>query len=177
MIIPAPIGASEKYAAKVFGAHRTYHVTNGSSTSNRVIFMACVTHNQVALCDRNCHKSIEQAMTMSGAIPNYMMPLRNFYGIIGPIPPQALQAEAIKKTISENSLITKDIDSTPVHAIVTNSTYDGLCYNARRVEELLGQSVDRQLLTKHGMAMPASILFIKTALPCTAILPTTNQLI
>ena len=23
-----PIGASEKYAAKVFGAHRTYHVTN-----------------------------------------------------------------------------------------------------------------------------------------------------
>ena len=72
-----------------------------------------------------------------------MMPLRNFYGIIGPIPPQALQAEAIKKTISENSLITKDIDSTPVHAIVTNSTYDGLCYNARRVEELLGQSVDR----------------------------------
>ena len=138
-----PIGASEKYAAKVFGAHRTYHVTNGSSTSNRVIFMACVTHNQVALCDRNCHKSIEQAMTMSGAIPNYMMPLRNFYGIIGPIPPQALQAEAIKKTISENSLITKDIDSTPVHAIVTNSTYDGLCYNARRVEELLGQSVDR----------------------------------
>ena len=106
-----------------------------------------------------------------------MMPLRNFYGIIGPIPPQALQAEAIKKTISENSLITKDIDSTPVHAIVTNSTYDGLCYNARRVEELLGQSVAACILTKHGMAMPASILFIKTALPCTAILPTTNQLI
>ncbi|MFQ9935552.1 MAG: arginine decarboxylase [Phascolarctobacterium faecium] len=142
LIIPDR-SSSEKYAAKVFGAHRTYHVTNGSSTSNRVIFMACVTHNQVALCDRNCHKSIEQAMTMSGAIPNYMMPLRNFYGIIGLIPPQALQAEAIKKTISENSLITKDIDSTPVHAIVTNSTYDGLCYNARRVEELLGQSVDR----------------------------------
>ena len=132
-----PIGASEKYAAKVFGAHRTYHVTNGSSTSNRVIFMACVTHNQVALCDRNCHKSIEQAMTMSGAIPNYMMPLRNFYGIIGPIPPQALQAEAIKKTISENSLITKDIDSTPVHAIVTNSTYDGLLYNTDWIKQTL----------------------------------------
>ncbi|KAM9994455.1 hypothetical protein ACTFIZ_012872 [Dictyostelium cf. discoideum] len=29
-----PIGESEKYAAGVFGAHRTYHVTNGSSTSN-----------------------------------------------------------------------------------------------------------------------------------------------
>lgn len=32
-----PIGASEKYAARVFGSHRSYHVTNGSSTSNRVI--------------------------------------------------------------------------------------------------------------------------------------------
>ena len=35
-----PIGESEKYAARVFGADRTYHVTNGSSTSNRVILMA-----------------------------------------------------------------------------------------------------------------------------------------
>ena len=37
-----PIGEHEKYAARVFGAHRTYCVTNGTSTSNRVIFMAAV---------------------------------------------------------------------------------------------------------------------------------------
>ena len=30
-----------------------------------------------------------------------------------------------------------------MYAVVTNSTYDGLCYNARRVEELLDPSVDR----------------------------------
>ena len=40
-------------------------------------------------------------------------------------------------------LVTGDVDPAPVHAIVTNSTYDGLCYNVERVEELLGQSVDR----------------------------------
>ena len=34
-------------------------------------------------------------------------------------------------------------DRQPKHAIVTNSTYDGLCYNVARVEELLGASVDR----------------------------------
>ena len=34
-----PIGEHEKYAARVFGAHRTYCVTNGTSMSNRVIFM------------------------------------------------------------------------------------------------------------------------------------------
>lgn len=82
-----PIGESEKYTARIFGADRTYHVTNGSSTSNRVILMASVVRNQVALCDRNCHKSVEQAITMSGAIPAYLIPSRNRYGIIGPIHP------------------------------------------------------------------------------------------
>lgn len=42
-----PIGEGEAYAARVFGADRTYYVTNGSSTSNRVILMASVTRDQV----------------------------------------------------------------------------------------------------------------------------------
>ena len=138
-----PIGEGEKYTARVFGAHRSYHVTNGSSTSNRVIMMASVTRGQVALCDRNAHKSIEHAITMSGAVPVYMLTTRNHYGIIGPIPPENMTREAIARSIAENPLVTGDVDPAPVHAIVTNSTYDGLCYNVERVEELLGQSVDR----------------------------------
>ncbi|HKU00341.1 MAG TPA: Orn/Lys/Arg decarboxylase N-terminal domain-containing protein [Paraburkholderia sp.] len=140
-----PIGESERYAAHVFGAHRSYHVTNGSSTSNRVILMASVTRNQVALCDRNCHKSVEHAMTMSGAIPTYLAPSRNRYGIIGPIMPERLTAEAVRLAIARNPLVQarEGVHPTPVHAMVTNSTYDGLCYNVKRVEALLGESVDR----------------------------------
>ncbi|PHX41635.1 arginine decarboxylase [Pseudomonas sp. NZIPFR-PS5] len=138
-----PIGQGERYAAKVFGAHRTYYVTNGSSMSNRVILMASVTRDQIALCDRNCHKSAEHAMTLSGAIPTYLVPTRNRFGIIGPILPQTLSAESVKAAIASNPLVKSHIDPTPVHAIVTNSTYDGLTYNVTRVEELLGQSVDR----------------------------------
>ena len=138
-----PIGEHERYAARVFGAHRTYCVTNGTSMSNRVIFMAAVARNQVALCDRNCHKSIEHSLVMSGGIPNYLVPLRNRYGIIGPIPPARLKKDAIKAAIKANPLVTKGIESRAVYAVVTNSTYDGLCYNARRVEELLDPSVDR----------------------------------
>ena len=138
-----PIGQGERYAAKVFGAHRSYYVTNGSSTSNRVILMASVTRDQIALCDRNCHKSAEHSMTLSGAIPTYLVPTRNRYGIIGPILPQTLSAEAVKAAIAANPLVHAGIDPTPVHAIVTNSTYDGLTYNVTRVEELLGESVDR----------------------------------
>src|SRR4051794_26633744 len=137
------IGEHEKYAAKVFGAHRTYSVTNGTSMSNRVIFMAAVARDQIALCDRNCHKSIEHSLVMSGAIPTYLVPLRNRYGIIGPIPPARLTPEALRAAIAANPLVPAGIDTRPVHSIITNSTYDGLCYNARRVQELLDPSVDR----------------------------------
>ncbi len=138
-----PMGAHERYAARVFGAHRTYSVTNGTSMSNRVIFMAAVARDQIALCDRNCHKSIEHSLVMTGAIPTYLVPVRNQYGIIGPILPERLKPEAIKAAIKANPLVTKGVDTRPVHSIVTNSTYDGLCYNARRVTELLDPSVDR----------------------------------
>ena len=138
-----PIGEHERYAARVFGAHRTYCVTNGTSMSNRVIFLAAVGQGQVALCDRNCHKSIEHSLVMSGGIPTYLVPLRNRYGIIGPIPPSRLEARALKAAIKANPLVPKGADVRPVYAVVTNSTYDGLCYDARRVEELLDPTVDR----------------------------------
>lgn len=138
-----PIGEGEQHAARVFGAHRTYFVTNGSSTSNRVILMASVTRDQVALCDRNCHKSVEHAMTMSGAIPTYLIPTRNGLGIIGPIPPTRLTKDALRAAVTQNPMVRKGVDPAPVHAIITNSTYDGLCYNVARVEALLGQTVDR----------------------------------
>ena len=105
--------------------------------------MAAVGRDQVALCDRNCHKSIEHSLVMSGGIPTYLVPLRNRYGIIGPIPPARLTKEAIRSAIRANPLVTKDVDPRAVYAVITNSTYDGLCYNARRVMELLDPSVDR----------------------------------
>ncbi|HEY6644079.1 Orn/Lys/Arg decarboxylase N-terminal domain-containing protein [Povalibacter sp.] len=138
-----PIGEHEKYAARVFGAHRTYCVTNGTSMSNRVIFMAAVARDQIALCDRNCHKSIEHSLVMSGGVPTYLVPLRNRYGIIGPIPPARLTKEAVKASIKANPLAARASDMRAVYAVLTNSTYDGLCYNVRRVEELLDPSVDR----------------------------------
>jgi arginine decarboxylase len=137
-----PIGEHERYAARVFGAHRSYSVTNGTSMSNRVIFMAAVGQGQIALCDRNCHKSIEHSLVMTGAIPQYFVPLRNRYGIIGPVPPNRLKKAALDAALEANPLVTEGAGR-PVYAVLTNSTYDGLCYDARRVEELLDPSVDR----------------------------------
>ena len=137
-----PIGESEKFCAKIFGADRSYTVTNGSSMSNRVIMMSSVTRGDYALCDRNAHKSTEQALTMTGVVPTYLVPSRNHLGIIGPIYAQRLTEGAIKASIEANPLAL-DKQQKAVHAIVTNSTYDGLIYLVPRVVELLDKSIDR----------------------------------
>jgi arginine decarboxylase len=138
-----PIGESEKYAARVFGAHRSYTVTNGTSTSNRVVFMACVTDGEIALCDRNCHKSIEHSLTLTGARPVYLLPSRNYLGLIGPIHPEVLKKRSVEKSVRESSLAAGAKKKKPVHCVITNSTYDGLTYNVRRVLELLAPTVSR----------------------------------
>ncbi len=138
-----PIGEGEKYAARVFGSHRSYTVTNGTSTSNRLIFTASLVRDQVALCDRNCHKSIEHGLTLTGAIPTYLVPSRNRYGVIGPIHPERLAPEAVRAAIEANPLVDGSMDHRPAHCVITNSTYDGLCYRTTRVLELLDPTVDR----------------------------------
>jgi arginine decarboxylase len=137
------IGEGERYAASVFGSHRTYTVTNGSSTSNRVILMASLTDGDIALCDRNCHKSSEHGMTLTGAIPVYLVPHRNRYGIIGPIYPELLTPAAIARAVFGHPLAATATDRKPRHVVIANSTYDGLTYRVPRVLEQLGEAVDR----------------------------------
>jgi len=137
-----PVGEAEKYAAKVFGADRTYFVTNGTSTSNKIVFFGRVTEDDIVLVDRNCHKSAEHSLTMTHAVPVYLVPTRNRYGIIGPIRPEEMTPEAIPAKIAASPLAKTATSQTPVHAVITNSTYDGLCYHAAWVEGELGKSVD-----------------------------------
>ncbi len=138
-----PVAESEKYAARVFGAHRSYSGVVGTSGSNRSIMQACMKEDDLVVLDRNCHKSIEQGLMLTGARPVYMVPTRNRYGIIGPISPSEMDQQTIRAKAQE-SLLTKAIaDQKPVYAVVTNCTYDGLCYNAVRAEALLEKSCDR----------------------------------
>jgi arginine decarboxylase len=138
-----PIGESERYAARVFGAHRSYSVLNGTSGSNRAIMSACVGDGELALCDRNCHKSIEQGLVISGGIPVFLRPTRNRFGIIGPIPPERMEPKAIAESIAANPLAKGASAKRPVYAVVTNCTYDGMCYHAAGAEARLARSVDR----------------------------------
>ena len=135
------IGEAERRAAAIFGADRTYFVTNGGSTSNRIVHHGCVTAGDVVALDRNAHKSAEQSATMTHAVPVYLVPTRNRYGIIGPIPPSELTAESLAGKVARSPFA--DEAAQPVLAMVTNSTYDGLLYHVPTVDETLGSHVDR----------------------------------
>ncbi|NTW17971.1 MAG: hypothetical protein HGA41_11025 [Syntrophaceae bacterium] len=68
----SPIQEAEEEAAKAFMADRTYFVTNGTSTANKILWHARVSRNDSVLVDRNCHKSLVHAVIMTGARPQYI---------------------------------------------------------------------------------------------------------
>jgi arginine decarboxylase len=81
-----PVAASERNAARIFNADHCFFVTNGTSTSNKMVWHHTVAPGDVVVVDRNCHKSILHSIIMTGAVPVFLTPTRNHHGIIGPIP-------------------------------------------------------------------------------------------
>lgn len=138
-------GESEKQAALTFGADRTYFVTNGTSTTNKMVFHGTVTRGDVVLVDRNCHKSIMQSVIMTGAIPVYIRPTRNAYGIIGPVPLSEFSPESIQAKIAASPFLNGEKPQKVKLAVLTNSTYDGLCYSTLMLRKLLAKTCENIL--------------------------------
>jgi arginine decarboxylase len=136
-----PVAASERNAARIFNCDHLFFVTNGTSTSNKMVWNSTVAPGDVVLVDRNCHKSILHAITMTGAIPVFLMPTRNHFGIIGPIPLEEFQWENIEKKIAANPFA-RESKSKPRVLTVTQSTYDGVVYNVDTIKEMLDGKVD-----------------------------------
>ncbi|KAB2926169.1 MAG: lysine decarboxylase [Dechloromonas sp.] len=136
-----PVAASERNAARIFNSDHLYFVTNGTSTSNKIVWHSTVAPGDVVVVDRNCHKSILHAIMMTGAIPVFLMPTRNNYGIIGPIPKSEFAWESIQQKIAANPFIT-DKSAKPRVLTITQSTYDGILYNVEDIKEELDGKID-----------------------------------
>lgn len=138
------IGASERNAARIFNADHCFFVTNGTSTSNKMVWHHTVAPGDVVVVDRNCHKSILHSIIMTGAIPVFMKPTRNHYGIIGPIHKSEFSIEAIREKIRANPLLAHvDADTVKPRIItLTQSTYDGVLYNTEMIKEMLDGYID-----------------------------------
>ncbi|MFZ5508468.1 MAG: Orn/Lys/Arg decarboxylase N-terminal domain-containing protein [Pseudomonadota bacterium] len=136
-----PVAASERNAARIFNCDHLFFVTNGTSTSNKIVWHSTVAPGDIVVVDRNCHKSVLHAITMTGAIPVFLTPTRNHYGIIGPIPLEEFKPENIQKKIKANPFA-RNVKSKPRVLTITQSTYDGVLYNVEMIKEMLGSTID-----------------------------------
>ena len=91
-----PHKEAEEYIARTFNAERSYMVTNGTSTANKIVGMYSAPAGSTIMIDRNCHKSLTHLMMMSDVTPIYFRPTRNAYGILGGIPKSEFARETIE---------------------------------------------------------------------------------
>ena len=133
------IGESERNAARIFNADHCFFVTNGTSTSNKIVWHHTVAPGDVVVVDRNCHKSVLHSIIMTGAIPVFLKPTRNHFGIIGPIPQSEFEPAAIEAKIKANPLLEGKSSSIlkPKVLTLTQSTYDGVLYNTETIKNML----------------------------------------
>ncbi len=141
-----PVAASERNAARIFNCDHLYFVTNGTSTSNKIVWHSTVAPGDIVVVDRNCHKSILHAIMMTGAVPVFLMPTRNHYGIIGPIPRSEFEPANIRKKMLANPFcrekLAENPDVKPRVLTITQSTYDGVLYNVEEIKTLLDGEID-----------------------------------
>jgi len=136
-----PVAASERNAARIFNCDHLYFVTNGTSTSNKIVWHSAVAPGDIVIVDRNCHKSILHSIIMTGAIPVFLMPTRNHYGIIGPIPKEEFKWESIEKKIAAHPFA-RAAKGKPRVLTITQSTYDGILYNVEAIKTELDGKVE-----------------------------------
>ncbi|KTD69121.1 MULTISPECIES: lysine decarboxylase LdcC [Legionella] len=124
---------AEQFIANIFKSDRSLIVTNGTSTSNKIVGMYSATAGDTVVIDRNCHKSIAHFLMMVDVVPIYLKPTRNTYGILGGIPKSEYSEKAIQDKILEHPEAT----AWPTYAVITNSTYDGILYKVEHLQNEL----------------------------------------
>ena len=120
--------AQEKFARAV-GADHVFFVTNGTSTSNKMVYQAVAAPGDIVIADRNCHKSHHYGMVLSGAQPLYVeaFPMTE-YSMYGAVPLRSIK-QAMLSLKAEGRLDRLKM------VTLTNCTFDGHVYNTRRVME------------------------------------------
>lgn len=124
-----PIKKAQELAARAFGAQRTFFVTNGTSTANKIVLQALVRPGDIVLVDRDCHKSHHYGLVLSGAEVVYLdsYPL-HAYSMYGAVPLEEIKRHLLRLRAAGKLSRVRAL-------LLTNCTFDGLVYNVERVME------------------------------------------
>ncbi|XP_026190274.1 uncharacterized protein LOC34617332 [Cyclospora cayetanensis] len=155
---------AQTLAARAYDASYAFFVTNGTSTSNKIVIQALTRPNDVVLIDRDCHKSHHYALVLAGARPCYLdaYPLHD-YSMYG-----GVTLHNIKKTLLAYRSAGRLSDVRLL--VITNCTFDGIVYNVKRlIEECLAIKPDLIFLFDEAWFAYAGfhpILKTRTAMHC-----------
>ncbi|SEG83503.1 decarboxylase [Bosea lathyri] len=123
------IKRAQEMAARAFGADQVFFVTNGTSTSNKMVLQALIGPGDIVILDRNCHKSHHYGLMLCGAQPFYVdaFPMTEF-SMYGAVPLRTIKKALLDLEAEGRLDRVKMVD-------LTNCTFDGHIYNTRRVME------------------------------------------
>lgn len=128
---------AQKMASDAYGSQKTFFVTNGTSTANKIVVQALVKPGDVILIDRDCHKSHHYGLVLAGAYPVYLdsYPIEE-YSMYGAVPLQQMKEKLLQLKEAGRLELVKMM-------LLTNCTFDGLVYNVEKVmEEILAIKPD-----------------------------------
>jgi arginine decarboxylase len=122
-----PLRRAQELAAQTFGAERTFFVTNGTSTANKIVVQAVLRPGDVVLADHDCHKSHQYGFVLSGAQVCYLEPYHlSQFALYGAVPTaEILNHLLLYKHAGKLSLVRM--------LLLTNCTFDGIVYNVENV--------------------------------------------
>lgn len=134
---------AEQAAADLFGADKTYFVTNGTTGSNNIVASALLQPNDLVLFDRNNHKSLYNgALVLNGAKPIYLDTLRTDSGLIGPIDLENISETSLRKLVKEVAP-KKANNKRPFRlAVLELETFDGIVPDVNLILKTFGKLCD-----------------------------------
>ena len=121
-----PIGIlkeAQERTAKVFGAHKSYYLVNGSTAGILAAVFACTKKGDHILMARNCHKSVYHAAFLNELSIEYIHPAVTDPGIAEGISP-----EAVSQKLSQIPQVSA--------IVITSPTYDGIVSDIRAIADI-----------------------------------------
>jgi arginine/lysine/ornithine decarboxylase len=133
------IKEAEELMADAFGAASAFLVVNGTSMSVQAMIMATVKGGDKIILPRNVHKSVINALILSGATPIYVNPdVNKELGI-----PLGMAVADVAQAIQKNP------DAKAI--LLNNPTYYGVCSNLKEIVKIAHKAKMKVLVDEaHG---------------------------
>lgn len=140
-------------AAKVYGAHKTMFLVNGSTVGLLSAITGMTNKGDTILMARNCHKAVYHAVELRELRTKYVYPKKwKDYNIAGPI-----TLEDIKGAVEENPGVRL--------VVITSPTYEGVTSPIREIAAYLHEKNIPLLVDEaHGAHFPFSDKFPESAI-------------